>query len=209
MSSNPVPLKTRRAEGPMHVKSVESSNVLPLLCGVVKRGWVPVQVSSSSAAHDSKLRDLTCISFLYTACLKWYQDSNSKRSGYEFMTATTALELRLSEWVVRTRPFPSLTSSLRSRGKLDERLPSSANKTYLQSDQRKLGNNLEYPLASSIRPDLQNVGSANRRKSERAKFEIFNEEEGVESTIFFTKINHFLYFTISINHERFRFMAVI
>ncbi|GFX62511.1 hypothetical protein TNCV_413531 [Trichonephila clavipes] len=33
-SSSPVPLKTRRVGEPMHVKSVESSNVLPLMwCG--------------------------------------------------------------------------------------------------------------------------------------------------------------------------------
>ncbi|GFX19129.1 hypothetical protein TNCV_3012731 [Trichonephila clavipes] len=56
MSSNPVPVKTCRVEEPMHVKSVENSNVLPLVwCGRKERG-VPAQVSSSSLDPGSKLR---------------------------------------------------------------------------------------------------------------------------------------------------------
>ncbi|GFT63534.1 hypothetical protein TNCV_870071 [Trichonephila clavipes] len=52
-SSRPVPLKTRRVRKPMHVKCVESSNVLPLVwCDMVaSRG-----VSGSSLVRSSKLR---------------------------------------------------------------------------------------------------------------------------------------------------------
>ncbi|GFT57759.1 hypothetical protein TNCV_1663281 [Trichonephila clavipes] len=54
MSSKRVPLKTRRV-GAMHVKSVESSNVLSLVwqLGV---GRMLAQVTSSSLDHGSKLR---------------------------------------------------------------------------------------------------------------------------------------------------------
>ncbi|GFU56193.1 hypothetical protein TNCV_712521 [Trichonephila clavipes] len=53
MSSSPVPLKDPPCRGTMHVKSVESSNVLPLVWYLGE--GVPVQVSSTSLDHGSKL----------------------------------------------------------------------------------------------------------------------------------------------------------